>query len=294
LLRRGYRTLEAADAQSRRDYEIATERVRTGLRHADAVLAVSNPLAEWLSKVGVSPDRVLRVPCCVSDVAYTVDERSRQRTALGLTDRLVLAYLGGVAPYQHLEDGLVPFARAALALEEDVHLLCLTNNPTGLRDILSKGGVPDSDRVTVMRLPQREVSNVLTAADAGFLLREPNEVNRVAMPVKVAEYLSSGVPLITSRVAGWVDELVDAYEAGIVVDWFGSSPDEQSREVARVVSALRERGTRLRTGALHLCRERFLWSDYLPSVREAYQRALHETQSVGDHRGAPRHSRQSR
>ena len=281
LLRRGFRTLDSADAQARRDYEIATERVRAGLRDADAVFAVSHPLAEWLEKVGVSPERVLRVPCCVSDVAYSVDERARQRAALGLTDRLVLAYLGGVAPYQHLEDGLVPFARAALALAEDVHLLCLTNDPSRVRDILSKGGIADSDRVTVLRLPQGEVSKVLTAADAGFLLREPSEVNRVAMPVKVAEYLSSGVPLVTSRVAGWVDELVEGYDAGIVVDWFDSSREEQTREVARVVSALRERGAMLRAGALRLCRERFLWSHYLPAVREAYQRVLRDAQSTG-------------
>jgi glycosyltransferase involved in cell wall biosynthesis len=274
LLRRGFRAVEVADPKSRRDYESATERVRAGLRGADAVLAVSNPLAEWLARVGVSPEQVVRVPCCVSEISYSLDERVKHRAELGLTDRLVMAYLGGVASYQHLEDGLVPFTSMALALDPDVHLLCLTNDPGRFRDVLTRGGVIDAHRVTVMRLPQRDVAKVLTAADAGFLLREPNEVNRVAMPVKVAEYLSSGVPLVTSRVAGWVDELVDAYNAGVVVDWFGCSADEQAREVRRVIRVIRDRRSAMREGALRLCRERFLWSHYLPAVREAYQAAL--------------------
>jgi glycosyltransferase involved in cell wall biosynthesis len=274
LLRRGYRTLDEADAQTRQDYSVAIARMRASLAGADAVFAVSNALAEWLSRVGVHPERVLRVPCCVAEISYAEATREGQRTALGLGNRTVLAYLGGVAPYQHLEDGLVPFAKLALALDERAHLLCITNDPMRMQALLDEGGVTPRSRTTVVRVAQPDVPRVLAAADAGFLLREPTEVNRVAMPVKVGEYVASGVPLVVSRISGELDDLVRTYDAGIVVPWFELGEAERVQEVRRVLSELRDRPDALRAGALALCEARFLWATHVPAIRRAYVQAL--------------------
>jgi glycosyltransferase involved in cell wall biosynthesis len=185
-----------------------------------------------------------------------------------------LAYLGGVAPYQHLDDGLMPFARLALAADERVHLLCITNDPARMQAVLEKGGLTPGTRVTIMRVAQPDVASVLAAADAGFLLREATRVNRVAMPVKVGEYLASGVPLILSRTSGELDDLVREYDAGVVVSWFDLGEAARMQEVRRVLSTLRERPDALRAGALALCEARFLWATHVPSMRRAYVDAV--------------------
>jgi glycosyltransferase involved in cell wall biosynthesis len=273
LLARGFNRFEEADAQSRRDYRVALGRLQTALGQAHGVLAVSDALAEWLKRRTVWPREITRVPCCVSSVEFSAAEREAQRDRLGLRDHLVLAYLGGLAPYQHIEDGVVPFVRIAIEANERVHFLCLTNGPERMQSILDAGRIP-RDACTVLRVAQTNVARYLAAADGGLLLRAPSEVNRVSMPVKVGEYLSSGVPLIVSRVTGWVDDIVEAHGAGIVVDWFGSDPQRQVREVVRVCHELRSRGDALRRGALALCAERFLWANYTESLRDAYARAL--------------------
>ena len=278
LWRRGYRTPDEADPQTRQDYGVAIARMRAAVASADGIFAVSSALAEWLSRLGVRPERVLRVPCCVSEISYTATARDARRSALGITNQTVLAYLGGVAPYQHLEDGLIPFVRIALALDEGVHVLCITNDPGRMQALLEQGGVTSRSRITIVRVPQAEVPGVLAAADAGFLLREPTPVNRVAMPVKVGEYLASGIPLIVSRISGELDELVRAYDAGVVVSWFELGEAERVQEVRRVLSVLRDRRDALRAGALALCEARFLWAAHVPVIRQAYAQAL---RSVG-------------
>lgn len=273
LLARGFTRFEDADAQSRHDYRLALGRLQMALRHAHGVLAVSDALAEWIKRRALWPSEITRVPCCVRSVEFSAGEREAQRVQLGLRDRVVLAYLGGIAPYQHIEDGVVPFVRMAVEAHERVHFLCITNQPERMQSILDAGGIPREAR-TVLRVPQPNVPRYLAAADAGLLLRAASDVNRVSMPVKVGEYLSSGVPLVVSRINGWVDDMVEAHGSGIVVDWFGSDPQRRAREVARVYHELRSRGDALRRGALALCAERFLWSNYTESLRDAYVRAL--------------------
>ena len=52
------------------------------------------------------------------------------------------------------------------------------------------------------------------------------------MPVKLGEYLSSGLPVIVSRIAGWVDDIIDGAGAGIAVRWFGASEQERASAAA--------------------------------------------------------------
>lgn len=130
-----------------------------------------------------------------------------------------------------------------------------------------------------MRVPQAHVASILAAADAGFLLREANEVNRVAMPVKVGEYLAGGVPLIVSRMSEELDKLVRAYDAGIVVSWFELGETARQQEVRRVLSVLRDRADALHAGALALCEARFPWATHVPAIRQAYVHALRSVRS---------------
>jgi glycosyltransferase involved in cell wall biosynthesis len=273
LLARGYEQLSQADDKSRRDHQVAMDHLKNALRRAHAVIAVSDALAGWVEDLGVWRGEIGRVPCCVSRVRFSQAERDARRAALGVSDRIVLSYLGGIASYQHIEDGLAPFVRLARQLNDRIHLLCITKDPERMRTLLHAGGIP-AECTTVIRVPQAHVPDHLCVADAGLLLRAASDVNRVSMPVKVGEYLSCGVPLIVSRFSGWVDELVGSREAGIVIDWFGMDPSIQAREVARVIEAVERHGTRLREGALALCADRFLWSGYTGELRRAYVRAL--------------------
>ena len=76
------------------------------------------------------------------------------------------------------------------------------------------------DSILSFSVPFTEVPKYLNAADVAFLIRDNHEMNAVASPTKLAEYLSCGLPVISSEVAKyWVNEhglkyIIDSEEIG--------------------------------------------------------------------------------
>ena len=70
-------------------------------------------MLDWLRQRGVHEERLVYVPCCVNRIAFSEEARSRRRGELGIEGKVVFAYAGTIAAYQHIEDGLLPFFEAA-------------------------------------------------------------------------------------------------------------------------------------------------------------------------------------
>jgi glycosyltransferase involved in cell wall biosynthesis len=273
LFARGFDGPASADAEALSLYEQSREQLRRVLADSGAILTVSDKLAEWLTPFTECHAPITVVPCCVSACVYDDGKRQAARQRLGLGDNFVLAYLGTLTGYQHVTDGALAFVDHALRSNGAVHLLGLTDEPDKFRDAARAAGIP-ADHLTVLRLAQEDVPSYLMAADAGLLLRDASRMNRVSMPVKLGEYLSCGVPVIVSRMDGWVDELVGAVGAGVAIEWFGLSDQARASTAARVLAELCARGARMRGNAVSLCQERFIWPRYTESVRAAYARSL--------------------
>jgi glycosyltransferase involved in cell wall biosynthesis len=60
------------------------------------------------------------------------------------------------------------------------------------------------------------VPEYLAAGDLGLLLRDPHPVNRVASPVKFAEYLAAGLPVLVSPGVGDAAAIVERERVGFV------------------------------------------------------------------------------
>lgn len=263
---------QAANDVQLAGYKAAMHDLNDALVAADEVICVSDAMSEWLQAyhhLRVSPTVV---PCCVRRITFDAERRTVIRRELGFGDDLVFAYAGTVTRYQHVDDGIIPFLAAAMASERRVRFLCLTSAPDHFRALLERHGL--SNRSVVMRVTQPLVAEYLSAADAGLLLRADSRMTRVSMPVKLGEYLASGLPVIASRVPGWIDEIVTTKGAGVSVRCFAVSAEQLREEAARAVRELIERGPLLRERALELCQQKFVWSAHLSSTRGVYIRAL--------------------
>jgi len=273
LFERGFDGPAQADREALRHYESSMTRLRNALDDAGAILTVSDTLAQWLAPFNAAGKAIEVVPCCVSACLYDGEMRRAARQRLGVAEKLVVAYVGTMTGYQNVTDGALRFVANALETNDTVHLLALTNEPAKLQAAALNVGIP-IERATIRQVAQEEVASYLMAADAGLLLRQPSQMNRVSMPVKLGEYLSCGVPVIVSRMDGWVDELLGDGGAGIVIDWFGADSALRAASVRQVLSILRADGDHLRANALRLCGERFVWPRYTDAVRRAYARSL--------------------
>jgi glycosyltransferase involved in cell wall biosynthesis len=80
------------------------------------------------------------------------------------------------------------------------------------------GSLRDRGLCRISKVPFDQVPAHLAAADAALLLRRRHPVNRVACPVKFAEYWCSGLPVVVTPEIGDISQLVEETGFGVVVD----------------------------------------------------------------------------
>lgn len=166
------------------------------------------------------------VPCCVDISRYATFERRRKRarTQLGLSNRWVVCYLGGLGKWQEIPETLSLVA-AMKTIEQRLFFLLITpDNTDRYASQLAALGEEGKD-YTRLCLTHEEVLETLPAADLGLLLRAPSPVNYVSSPTKCGEYLASGVPVLTTPYAGDASGVVSETGSGLIL-----SGDPNSRE----------------------------------------------------------------
>lgn len=163
-------------------------------RNCSAALFVSRPLASLCAPLlDRKPYEI--IPCSAPDDLFYFDPELRRQTREKLgyadTDR-VLIYSGGLADYQRVPDMLALF-RSLRAANGTAKLLLVTPDVERMRRMCHD--IAPSD-VQLHAAQIGEINGFLNAADAGFILRAHNDINRAAFPTKFAEYCLAGLPVI--------------------------------------------------------------------------------------------------
>jgi glycosyltransferase involved in cell wall biosynthesis len=281
LLAHGATTVEEASAEARDHFERALANLRRCVAQADAVTTVSANLRAWLIDAARAPEETAVVPCCVT---ATVDDARREelRKSWGVTTERIYVYLGTTSSQsQGLKELVMPFLRASQQVAPDVRALLLTPDLDAMRGLAVEGGL-DPSRTMIMHVPQAEVRHVLTAADAGLLLRPPLFMNRWSQPTKLGEYLASGLPVVVEEGTGDVPSMVENAGAGLTVH-IGGAETRVDQEARRVYEWVQEHGMDARSQARKLAERDMLWRSVSPVVRDLYRRALERLPAGGGH-----------
>lgn len=268
---RGMAELADGTATDRAEFARREALQSSAIANADAVLCVSKAMQRHFSEAwGGATARLQVVPCC-TDVAVAqraAEQRLEMRAKLGLADKFVVSYVGSAAPWQALPQTLAVFSQIA-SIRPDAYLLVLTTDSIRLARAVEQAGCP-TGQVKVLSVPHGDVPAYLAAADLGLLLREDSIVNRVASPMKFAEYLACGVPVVLSDGIGDFSDLVGQTGIGCVlpcgasnVDSYGTLPAFLS-EYARAPADLRKR---CHDAAI----EHFSWPSAIDAVCQMYE-----------------------
>jgi hypothetical protein len=188
---------------------------RRAVREADHRLAVSEKLVEyWREAFGYVGDNHTVIPCSLSDSFDKVDltQRIEKRLELGWDEKTCgLVYSGSTAGWQVsslLRDCLRQWLR-----KPHVHMLFLSNRG----DLVKQLEEEFPGKVVCRWVTHGEVATWLCAADFGLLLRDRNVTNRVAAPVKFAEYLACGLKALCSEQLGDYSDMALACGLGHVL-----------------------------------------------------------------------------
>lgn len=76
----------------------------------------------------------------------------------------------------------------------------------------------NKDRVEFVQVASSDVQKLLIRGNFGVLLRKNSIINKVSSPLKFAEYLAAGLPVLVSRGVGDTEEMIKKFNVGVIHD----------------------------------------------------------------------------
>lgn len=160
------------------------------------------------------------IPCCLpAQRTVARSDRDAVRAELGITDRLVFAYLGVLGGYYLMRE-MVELLAIARERDPRVYALVLTQGPAApmIAELERAGFGPGDYRV--MRAEPHDVPRFLGAADVALSMLRPSIARVASSPTKFAEYLAAGLPVISGPGVGDMDAHITAAHVGVVLRGF--------------------------------------------------------------------------
>jgi glycosyltransferase involved in cell wall biosynthesis len=232
---RGLLAEEYADSQVWRAggllFTLVKKAERRLMEAADAVVVLTERgrrlLEQWYARE-LSSKPLAVIPCCV-DLRRIPDrqpDEPRPAITIGYVGKLGGWYATGeMMRFIQVADDVLCGVRFHIWTQSDPELAqhYIAKERTGTN-------------TTIGRLaPEEVVPHLHRTCDAGLAFVKPFPSKWASSPTKAAEYLAAGLPVITNRGIGDLDEIICAEGVGVSVTEFS---DDAYREAARQLAAL--------------------------------------------------------
>jgi glycosyltransferase involved in cell wall biosynthesis len=170
------------------------------LRRADRVVVVSDSLAEHSRRLGVRPERIAVLPNAVdSRLFHPGRDGARVRQALGLNGDFVVGFTGTLKPWHGVHHLLGAVAQAVPSVP-GIGVLVVGDGPmrSQLEGLAHRLGIEARVRFTG-HVPHDAVGDYIAACDV-LVAPYGTMEDHWFSPLKVAEYLAVGRPVVASAV----------------------------------------------------------------------------------------------
>ncbi|MBT0322562.1 hypothetical protein, partial [Vibrio campbellii] len=122
-----------------------------------------------------------------------------------------------VSTWQMIDDVLLFFNNIKKS-NNDYKIYIVTRNVDEVLAKISKGKYEFLNDIVITSIEDRhEMENFLSSMEFGVLLREDNMINNVASPIKLAEYLSCDVNVITTTALTSFYRKIEKYDCGYLM-----------------------------------------------------------------------------
>jgi len=162
------------------------------------------------------------IPCCVDLQRFASankDSRKEIRQELNLENRRVIIYVGSFGGW-YLTEEMFDFFAAAREQDKSTFALILTQRESEkVTARLKEKGFSEQDFLVTSVAPS-EIPAFLSASDVALSFIKQCYSKQASSPTKIAEYLASGLPIISNRGVGDVDELIETDGAGVLLETF--------------------------------------------------------------------------
>jgi len=179
------------------------------VRNSNFRIAVSEQLVNyWKKEFSYQSESHVVIPCTLNKIYEKIiiskDGITRLRKSIGIKDDdVVFVYSGSIAGWQSF-DLLYNFVKPTLTANKKLKIIFLSDLDENIKQLQNEF----RSQVFCKKVSPDEVPDYLIAADYGLLIREESVTNRVASPVKFAEYIACGLKVIISDNLGDYSKLI--------------------------------------------------------------------------------------
>jgi PEP-CTERM/exosortase A-associated glycosyltransferase len=251
-------------------YELLHEMEVTAAQEADAVICITQALADEMVRCGVDRDKISIVPNGVDVERFRPRPRDRAlERELGLTGKRVIGYVGSVVDYEGLDDLL----RATRILidrgRDDVAVLIVGDGASldGLRTDVRDLGL-DAVVTFTGRVPHSDVERYYSLIDIAPFPRKSLPVTEMVSPLKPFEAMAMDKIIVASDVAALAEIITDGVNGFLFAK---DDPEALAAALERALGAL-EPGARSGLSPRAWVSEHRSWSEMAARLEAVYQR----------------------
>ena len=245
------------------------------LAGADCIISLTHKAkAEIQSWKSFSNINIKVIPCCVDtalfDREHTGEEKSsvlRQKLSIHRQD-FVITYLGALGTWYMLPEMLDFFSLLLQQRPEAKFLFITPENPAHILKVAAEKGIP-AGKLCITSAPRKDVPALLSLSDAGLFFIRPVYSKLASSPTKLGELMSMGIPVITNKKIGDMEEILLPTGAGLFIDDFSTPAYE--RAIAGMDNLLKTDREKIRRAA----KESFSLEKGVDTYLEAYQSVIH-------------------
>ncbi len=184
------------------------------IKKSDHIVVVSRVFKDFLINEHPAINNLSEKISVINNKTY-IDKLKPEDFIKQKNKNIICVFSGSSAKWQNLNE-VITFAQNCLRRINNFRFKILTYEVDKFeKEILN---YKELFHVTeILNLTSDKVFDQLTSANFGLLLRENNLINNVSSPLKFAEYLAAGLPIVVSEGVGDTEEIINSHKVGIVV-----------------------------------------------------------------------------
>jgi glycosyltransferase involved in cell wall biosynthesis len=187
------------------------------LKKCDAQIVVSKHFCDYIVEQNITDIPNLEEKTFViTNGTKIYNTKTLQMIKRKNNNSFIGVYSGSAAKWQNLSE-IKELFKVAINNFDNLFCKIISYNVEAFEKVFDNSEI-DINKIEIESLASYEVWNSLALCNFGILLRENNLINNVAAPLKFAEYLSAGLPVLISKGVGDTEEIIKKYNVGVVIE----------------------------------------------------------------------------
>jgi len=243
--------------------------------NSDFIFCVSQTFRRYiLQESNCNVKKIMVVPCCVDVDKFKYDSKLRKEIMKEMEikeDNFIVLYSGSLNEWQ-LPVRMIEIFKIIKGFIEESVFLVLTRDLRYARELFLNSKI-EKESYIIESISYSSISKYLLVGDLGFLIRENNNVNKVAFPVKFPEYIRCGVPVLSS-ISSDVMNLIRDYGLGFELENFNNN-----EEVKKIAANIKKnmayiKSDKYKNRISNIIRKKVSWDSYINQIIKIYKNLL--------------------